>query len=217
MHQAYSVCVAIIDPDEVLGLGTDAIGAAETVAAAGLRAQRIIDDVAADVPGVVAPDVARSFTVIAAELSDQGMIAKTRAEDLLSNERPLSGLAELVGAGYWTPAPRDPEHPLAHEFGTAEQALPEALVERYLPVGAEAGVGEASTGAGDPVETVAPAGRWQALPPTRSDEPPVSGARLGARAGADAGGAGVALIPGVNTTVGAAAGGLAGVAVGMTT
>ena len=210
------MCVAIIDPDEVLGLGTDAIEAAETVAAAGRRAQRAIDDVADHLPGVVAPEAARIFTLIAEELSDQGMIARTRAQDLLSNERPLSGLAELVGADFWTPAPRDPGHPLAHEFSIAEQPLPEALVERYLPAQTGAAVGQSATGT-DATETVAPAERWRRLPTTRLDEPPVSGAWRGARAGADAGGAGGPLRPGADTAVGAAAGGLAGVAVGMTT
>lgn len=205
--------MAIIDPDEVLALGTGTIEAADVIAAAGLQAQRVIDDIAAELPGVIAPEVARTFALIAAELADQGMIAKTRAEDLLGNERPLSGLADLVGADYWTPAPRDPEHPLAHEFAVAEVALPDALLDRYLPVGEADAVG----GSIDGGPAVAPARRWSALSPAGHLDPPVSAGWLGARAGERVGGAAARLVTGMDTTVAAAAGGLAGVAAGMTT
>lgn len=203
--------MAIIDPDEVLDLGTGAIEAADVVAAAGLRAQRVIDEVAADLPGTVAPDSARTFALIAAELAEQGMVAKTRAEDLLANERPLAGLADLVGVDYWTPAPRDSAHPLAHEFVETDVALPEALVERYLPThaaGAHADI--------DPASTTPAAGRWSVLPPLRLDDPPVSAGWRGARAGERIGGSGAELNTGVDTVVAAAAGGLAGIALGLT-
>jgi hypothetical protein len=197
--------VAIIDPDEVLGLGTGAIEAADLIAGIGRDAQRLIDDVASDVPGVIAPDIGRVLAAIAADLADQGLIAKTRAEDLLSNERPLSGLADLVGADYWTPAPRDPEHPLAHEFTGPDVALPDAMVDRYLPAGGES----------DP-SAVAPARTWSALPPAGPDEAPVAAGRRGVQAGLQVGGADARLVTGADTAVAAAAGGLAGVAAGMT-
>ncbi|AYY12369.1 hypothetical protein EF847_06265 [Actinobacteria bacterium YIM 96077] len=121
--------MAAIDPDKLMEMSADTIGACDTIAEIGGNAQTVIDDVSDLVGG--GPSAKSRAESIAGDLIEEAGRAQGKAIDYVTNQKPIDDLSQLAMFEYWLPNLENLGDPFSNETGAFTIGLPAGLMERY--------------------------------------------------------------------------------------